>query len=161
MSKTIKLTQGLEAIVDEDDYERLSKYNWCFNSKNSSGHGYAQRGAHVRLGFKKYKSETLYMHREILNTDQEVDHINGNTLDNRKENLRVADRTQQSQNTSSRKNSTSKYVGVHIHKLTGKWRAQIKVDNKVKSLGLFSSQEEAFNARVKYIEENHLERFRR
>ena len=101
------------------------------------------------------------MHREILLTDKEVDHINGNTLDNRKENLRVADRTQQSQNTASRKNSSSKYVGIHTHKLTGKWRAQIRVNGKVKSLGLFSSEESAHLARVKFLEINNLDRFRR
>ena len=101
------------------------------------------------------------MHREILKTDQEVDHINGNTLDNRKENLRPANRRQQSQNTRSRKNSTSIYVGVHLHRLTGKWRSQIKVDGKIKSLGLFNSPEEARDARNKFIEENALKWHRR
>ena len=158
--KLIELTQGKQATVDDDDYERLSKYKWCFNLKRH-GKGYAQRNEHVKIEYKKYKTKTIYMHREILNTDQEVDHKNGNTLDNRKENLRPANRTQQSQNTSSRKNSSSKYVGVHIHKLTGKWRSQIKVGDKIKSLGLFPTQEEAFNARIKYVEENDLQWFKR
>ena len=156
----IPLSQGKEAIVDEDDYCRLSVHKWSFNLK-TRGMGYAQRSQHIKLGFKKYKTKTIYMHREILLTDKEVDHINGNTLDNRKENLRVADRTQQSQNTASRKNSSSKYVGIHTHKLTGKWRAQIKVNGKVKSLGLFSSEESAHLARIKFLEINNLDRFRR
>ena len=161
MPKTILLTKGKVSIVDDDDYEWLSEYKWCFNLKNLNGHGYAQRGQHIKVGFKKYKNKTVYMHREILKTDQEVDHINGNTLDNRKENLRPANRRQQSQNTRSRKNSTSIYVGVHLHRLTGKWRSQIKVDGKIKSLGLFNSPEEARDARNKFIEENALKWHRR
>ena len=149
------------ALVDENCYDDLSKYKWCFNSKNDNGHGYAQRSQHVKLGFKQYTNKTVYMHREILDTDQEVDHINGNTLDNRKENLRIANRTQQLQNKASHRNSSSKYVGVHIHRLTGKWRSQIMVEGKRIDLGLFSSPKEASNARTQYLETNKLNRFRR
>jgi hypothetical protein len=129
--------------------------------KKKKNFGYAQRSKYVKIGFKKYKTITLYMHREILNTDLEVDHINGNKLDNRKENLRPANRVQQTQNKTSHIGSSSKYAGVHIHKLTGKWRAQIKIGDKVKSLGLFGTQEDAYKARIKFIEENSLDRFRR
>jgi hypothetical protein len=159
--KKIPLTQNKTAVVDDESFDLLSKHKWCFNDKNGKGHGYAQRSQHIKLGFKKYTSKTIYMHRSILDTDLEVDHINGDTLDNRKENLRAANRTQQTRNTSSRKGSTSSFVGVHFHKLTGKWRSQIKIDGKIRSLGLFASQEEANNARIKFIEENALERFRR
>jgi hypothetical protein len=158
--KEIELTQGKFAIVDDEDYQRLLEHSWCFNMKSGTN-GYAQRGQHLYLGFKTYKSKTIYMHTEILGIEQEIDHINGDTLDNRKENLRPSNRTQQTRNTSSRKNSSSKYVGVHLHKLTGKWRSQIKVDGKVKSLGLFASQEEAYSARIRYIEQNQLDGFKR
>lgn len=157
---TIGLSQGKHVLVDEDDYIRLSQHKWCFNQK-AHGVGYAQRNQHIKLGYKQYKTKTVYMHREILNTELEVDHINGDTLDNRKENLRVADRIQQSQNTSSRKHSSSQYVGVHLHKLTGKWRSQIKLSGKTVSLGLFDSEEKAYNARVEFIVQNNLERFKR
>ncbi len=101
------------------------------------------------------------MHREILKTDQEIDHINGNTLDNRKENLRPSNRLMQTRNRASSIGSSSKYIGIHLHKLTGKWRAQIKINGKVKSLGLFFTQEDAFLVRKKFIEDNNLEWFRR
>ena len=101
------------------------------------------------------------MHREVLDTKLEVDHINGNTLDNRKQNLRSANRQQQTQNSGSRKNSSSKYVGVHIHKMTGKWRSQIRTKDKRIDLGLFHTQEEARDARISFLEKNNLERFRR
>ena len=158
--KIIHLTQGKEALVDDDDYARLSAYKWQFNTKNKNGHGYAQRSQHVKLGYKKYTNKTVYMHREILVTDLEVDHINGNTLDNRKQNLRPVNRILQTRNTSSRRNSTSKYVGVHLHRLTGKWRSQIKISGKRVDLGLFNTEEAAFLARKKYIEDNNLKGFK-
>lgn len=158
--KTIKLTKGKVAIVDEDDYKRLSVFKWHFGQKNKNGFGYAQRRTRVSESNDR-KTRIISMHQEILKTDLEVDHKNSNTLDNRKENLRPATRSQQMQNTSSRKNSSSKYVGVHIHKLTGKWRSQIRIEGKVKSIGLFRTQEEARIARSKFIEVNNLERFKR
>lgn len=159
--KTIPLTQGKEAMVDDEDYDRLAAHKWHFNKKNKRGYGCAQRSKYIKLGVNSYKSQTVYLHREVLNTNEEVDHIDGNTLDCRKHNLRPANRIQQTQNTSSRVGSSSKYVGVHMHKLTGKWRAQIQVDGKVKSLGLFSTEELAHSARTRYIESNGLDRFRR
>lgn len=158
--KEIPLSQGKVAIVDDDDFEKLSSYKWLYNEKKP-GHGYAQRGQHVRDGFRKYSKKTLYMHREILGCGEEIDHINGNTLDNRKENLRPSNRLMQTRNRASRNGSTSKFAGVHLHKLTGKWRAQIKIDGKIKSLGLHATQEEAYMARTKFIEENQLDWFRR
>lgn len=53
MSKEIPLSQGKIAIVDAEDYEKLSAYTWCFNKRNKSGNGYAQRTQHIKLGFKK------------------------------------------------------------------------------------------------------------
>lgn len=159
--KVIPLTQGKEALVDDEDYDRLAAYKWHFNKKNKRGNGYAQRSKHVKLGVNSYSTKTIYLHGEILRTDEEVDHINGNTLDCRKSNLRPANRTQQMQNTRSRSGSSSGYVGVHIHKLTGKWRAQIRIGGKTKSLGLFQSEELAYQARMSYITLNGLDRFRR
>jgi hypothetical protein len=67
--KLIELSQGKHAMVDDDDYERLSAYSWCFNLKKL-GHGYAQRNKHVKLGYKRYTTKTIYMHSFILDTDQ-------------------------------------------------------------------------------------------
>jgi len=137
--KIIKLTQGKEVNVDLEDYEELSKYKWHYNEKKI-GCGYAQRSKHVNLGKNKYGCETIYMHREILKTNKQVDHINNNTLDNRRCNLRECTQLENTRNTSSRKGSSSKYLGVHLHKQSGKWRVQIKINGKKKSLGLHTTE---------------------
>jgi len=158
MRYIIATNDGSKILVDEDDYEKFSQYKWQYKLSRANK-SYACRGKYVG----NYKSKKLYLHREIMNCPKGkvVDHINGNTLDNRKCNLRIGTQRQNTQNSSSREGSTSKYVGVHIHKLTGKWRAQIKINGKIKSLGLFCSQEEAYQSRLKYIEENRLIWFKR
>lgn len=157
--KKLKLTQNKFALVDDEDFEFLNQMKWFFNLKNKQSSGYAQRNKY--LGSKKYK--TVYMHREIMKArdGQEVDHINGNSLDNRKSNLRLVSHAINMRNRKSVPNTTSIYVGVHLHKLTQKWRAQIKINNKVVSLGLFKTQELAREARDQFIEENKLIGFRR
>ncbi len=160
---TLPLTQGREAIIDDDDYLNCSKYKWIFNIK-SRGAGYAQRGQHIRGAVGGRTSKTIYLHREILGiTDSKliVDHINGNTLDNRKINLRVVTPSISCRNRGSCRNKTSSYVGVHFHKLTKKWRAQIKVGSKKVSLGLFHTERDAALARTLYIEQNELDGFRK
>lgn len=77
-----------------------------------------------------------------------IDHINGNTSDNRVCNLREATYAQNNQNTCLRKNNTSGYFGVHLHKKTNKWRATIKFDKKYIHLGLYFTPEEAHQAYV-------------
>ena len=91
--------------------------------------------------------------RFIMNCydDMVVDHINGNTLDNRKSNLRVVTSLQNNQNKSSVKGSTSQYVGVCYHKCSGKWQATLKNNGKGKSLGLFIDEIEAAKARDKRV----------
>ena len=130
----IKLKTGHKVLVDNEDYNTLKKYNWFYGSK-----GYAIKN-------KTKDSDTRLMHRFILGlhkNDPIVDHINGNPLDNRKKNLRLCTQKQNTKNGSRHKDGSSNYKGVHYHKLTGKWRAQICIDYKRKSLGLFNSQIDA------------------
>lgn len=160
--RKITLTKNKTALVDKEDYKNLSSFKWHFNKKNKYGHGYAQRSEYIYLDKYKYTTRTIYMHREVLNIMYgEVDHINGNALDNRKRNLRKVLHSENMLNKKSTKGSSSKFVGVHIHKLTGKWRSQIKVNGKVKSLGLFKTQEDAAKARTTFIEKNSLNYFRK
>lgn len=136
--KFIELTQGRRAIVDDEDFEFLDQFKWCVNNQN-----FVVRGK-VIFG----KKVTITMHRFLLNpvSKMQVDHINGDRLDNRRTNLRICT---QSQNCSNRKSSTpnrSGYRGVVLHKSTGKWRACIKVLQRKISLGLYQDKESAARA---------------
>lgn len=138
----IKLTKNKEAIVDNDDYEWLSKYNWCAKEHKNEGRFYAVRGEGPRKTMK-----IIRMHRVILNAPKgsEVDHINGNTLDNRKSNLRIVSRNENAKNMKKHKDGLAKYKGVSklSNGKTNPWRARIWTDNKELSLGAYKTQEEA------------------
>src|SRR3990167_5170730 len=97
MSREITLTQGKVAIVDEADYGWLAKYRWC--AAKLSDQFYAMRSAFLE-GSTPKKKVSLYMAREILNVPDGmmVDHISGETLDNRRCNLRVCTRGQNTRN---------------------------------------------------------------
>lgn len=130
--RTIPLPRGLHAIVDDSDYERvvaLSPWsvNWC------GGRWYAYR--------KDGNRRNLYMHRFILEAPAgvEVDHINGNGLDNRRSNMRHASKKENVRSRHSTRGS-SRYRGVHWDKSRSKWVAQIMVDRKHKFLGRFESE---------------------
>jgi len=125
-----------EVIVDDETYYELMKYKWWY-----SGSGYVA----AQLDNKK----SILMHRYLLDyTGKDVvDHINGNKLDNRKSNLRIVTRQQNSQNVTVCKNSTSKYIGVCWAKECKKWSCQININGTKKHLGLFVDEIEAAKCR--------------
>ena len=133
--KEILLAQGEVAVVDDEDYSRLSKYKWCCRSD-----GYVVRSTRV-----KGKSKTLYMHREILQTPEgmDTDHINHNKLDNQKTNLRACTRAQNLYNQKQKQN-ISGYKGVE--RVGQRWRAAIGIDGKYVRLGCFLNKEDAARA---------------
>lgn len=139
--KRIELTQGKFAIVDDNDYEKLNKFNWHYAG------GYARRNKRLPNG----KRKIVFMHRELMNTPEgyETDHINGDRLDNRRSNLRVVTKHENQRNTKPRK-GTSQYKGVSYYKSKrhkiGYWTARIQVDGKVKRLGYFKTETEAAKA---------------
>ena len=137
------------AIVDTEDLRRLSRFRWC-TSKKSKKSSKPLIYAHRNDGDK-----AVYMHREVLSVDgsQEIDHINGNTLDNRKANLRVCTRRQNAQNLRKRKGYRSRFKGVCWSKNTGKWRARIDHSVKQIHLGYFESESEAAKAYDKKAKE--------
>lgn len=141
--KTIKLTQQKETIVDDQDFDWLNQWRWIVHNRN--GKLYAARGKYEKLGFKKYRTHTISMHRVIMNAiiGQEVDHINGESLDNRRVNLRLTDRYGNNQNARVRKDSLSGYKGVCFYKSTNKWRAYIGTGEKLKHIGYFNTPQEA------------------
>lgn len=129
--------EDIEIIVDDNLYYDLIKINWNINSA-----GYAKGKVCTKL---------VRMHRYVINyTGKDVvDHINNNRLDNRLENLRVVTRSQNSQNMSFIKNTSSKYVGVSKNKKTSKYEASIKVNGKKIYLGHFTEEVDAAKARDK------------
>lgn len=139
--KVIPITKGLEAIVDDDDYERLSQYSWCYH-----GDGYAARGFH-----HNGKVVIEKMHQAVLGKAPkgiDIDHINGNKLDNRKSNLRVVSHQQNCFNTKRRVSKTqgvnpSKYKGVTWRNDREKWRSRICINGHRIYLGLYETQEDA------------------
>lgn len=89
--------------------------------------------------------------------DNYIDHINGITLDNVRSNLRMLTSAQNSQNKSSKKNSSSKYVGVHYSKKLNKWGASLKHQGKTYRYGFFNTEDEAVSIRDKNARELNLQ----
>jgi len=146
--KEIPLTQGKIALVDDEDYERLSQFKW--NAANLRGHFYAVRT--VRISPNKRKN--IFLHHAIMGSPPaglESDHINGNRMDNRKENLRFVTRRQNCQNRHHGKKS-SQYPGVHWHTSNKRWCSNILIDDKQIQIGSFSNEEAAFFAYKRAVE---------
>ena len=133
--KEILLTQGRVAIVDDEDFEELSKRGWHYNGR------YATGVSSRKLG----KRKTIYMHVKIIGkvAGLEVDHINGNPLDNRRGNLRLVTKEQNARNTIPREKTSSKYKGVYWFNSQRKWRARICCEGKEHSLGMYESERDA------------------
>lgn len=128
--KLIPLTKGKFAMVDNEDFDILKGVNWYFDGKY-------------------VKNNTLgYMHRYIMNAkpDLEVDHIYHNTLDNRKKNIRLVTRAQNTANSKHRKECSSKYKGVCFNKIVKKWVCSLMFKGVVYNLGYFTDEKEAGKA---------------
>lgn len=142
--KKIKLTQGYFALIDNDDYEKVTQYEWHIQRKKQNKK-YAVAGIGTGI---KYKRTTLRMHRLIMNAPMhmQVDHINGNGLDNRKSNLRLTTNQMNQANKGINKNNTSGYKGVTFNKQCKKYLVQITFNHENIYLGLYDSPIEAAKA---------------
>lgn len=127
----IELTQGYFAIINKEDFELISKFKWCVCIKESR-----------RYVVTDNKGKRIYMHRLILNakTTEIVDHINGNCLDNRKENLRICTTMENTRNRKKSNKNKSGYKGVSWHKAAKKWEAHITVNYKKIYLGCYQNK---------------------
>jgi hypothetical protein len=156
--KTIPLTQGKVAIVDDADYEKVNQYQW--NAYLDRGKFYAKRNITLPDGAQRSQR----MHSFIMGLEygdpRQVDHKDRvNTLDNRRSNLRVT-LDQNQRNVGLTKRNTSKFKGVHLasYQKKGKtyayWRASIRVNYKLIDLGLFPTPElaaQAYDAAAKEL----------
>lgn len=142
--RRIGLTRGKFAIVDPDDFYRLNLHKWSASPVGRKF--YAVRTVN---GSKGKRNRYLRMHREIAGTPKglECDHINGDSLDNRRANLRSATRRQNCWNNSKRKpKSLSKYKGVSYSTRGKPWKAMITVNGKWTYLGSYDDEKEAARA---------------
>ncbi len=141
-AKLLPLSQNKFAIIDAEDYDRLSNYKWCLSKAPHTNY------ALTRLKRKGSKRKALLMHRFILNAPSHlvVDHINHNGLDNRKQNLRLCTHVQNTQNRRPNRNSFSKYKGVHWLKHRKKFIARIKINGKTTYIGIFKDEIDAAKA---------------
>lgn len=128
--RELALKNGGFTLVDDEDFEYLSQYSWIKHAR-----GYVIRRAN--------RTTMIWMHREIkgLPSDDKrmIDHINGNRLDNRRENLRIATKSQNCHNQGIQRTSTSGYKGVtwHSGRRVNKWIAQISLNGRRIYLGCF------------------------
>ncbi|WP_255367831.1 AP2 domain-containing protein [Psychrobacillus sp. OK032] len=134
---TIELANGNVAKIDAEDYERVSAIHWHIDDA-----GYAR----TNIWSDGKKTSAPRMHRFILQeTDRKthIDHINGDKLDNRKNNLRVCSNSANLMNRGKQSNNSSGYKGVVFDKSRSKWKAEIGFNKKRKFLGRFHTIEEA------------------
>lgn len=133
-----------EALIDTDDLPRAKSVpgKWFAQRDNSS------RTMYVRTNIRRPDGSRYrpLLHRWLLDVPDgmEVDHIDHNGLNNKRSNLRICSRAENSQNRKGAySNSTSGFRGVHWHKATGKWRARVIVDGTEHVLGYFDDPREA------------------
>lgn len=133
--RQIPLSNGRDfAVVSDEEFSVLSAFRWHRHTA-----GYAYRAV------KKAGKQTNYlMHRDVLGakSGQIVDHINGDPLDNRRQNLRFATHSQNCMNAAAIR-KTSDFRGVSWHSCRKKWRAVIKRDGRAKHIGYFASETQA------------------
>lgn len=151
MSKKIGLTRGKYAIVDDEDFEEMNKFKW-YAQKIRKDY-YACRTPHLKMEDGKQIKKTILMHRAIINCKKGliVDHINHDSLDNRKENLRIVSNRQNLQNL--KKSGTSKYPGVRWRADRKRWVSTIYINGKVEYLGSSPNEKEVFSLYKKRCEE--------
>lgn len=140
-SVLVPLTQGKAAVVDEADAEWLNRWVWHYHHT-----GYAARSENWQDERGRWRCRQVRMHRIIVGAEAGavVDHVNGDTLDNRRVNLRIASVFENTLNRKRRRSGTSGFKGVG--RIGGVWRARIQINGQLKHLGCFQAEEEAARA---------------
>lgn len=139
--------KGEEFWFDLEDYDKIKNYCWY---KNNQGY---------LISFDYNSNKKIRLHRLIMNptSDQIIDHINHNTIDNRKSNLRIVTYSQNLMNKSLVSSNTSGITGVSWYEKRNKWKSYITINKKQKFLGYFDNFEDAVRTRkeaeVKYFGE--------
>lgn len=144
-------SRTIDVMLDDADYEWAQRYHWCVAVR--SRHAYA-----VRYSGRKI----FYLHRELMGLvegdKREVDHINHNSLDCQRSNLRIVTHAQNGQNLPARgRGSTSQYRGVYYvgRNLVKPWVARVGTGNQLRHVGYFRTEEEAAQAAQAFRLQHH------
>ncbi len=135
-------------LIDIEEWEKLKEFKWYIHTTN--------QGAQACITSDK-SFNSIYMHRVILNAPKslQVDHIDGDTLNNQKSNLRLVTNSQNQMNKKIHKNNKSGFKGVTWFTRYKKYRARININKKQIFLGHFSTKEEAFSAYLEAVKKYH------
>jgi len=146
----VTLTQGYNAVIDATDAPLVVQFNWCAAVGRNTV--YAKRTDHSGS-----KSRLVLMHRIIVGDPKglEVDHRDGDGLNNRRSNLREATKTQNRRNQRTSRANTSGFKGVSYDAWNRTWQAGISINGKSKRLGSFPTPEAAYVAYCKASAELH------
>jgi len=148
-------THGTHTVlIDGEDWDRVAQYTWSLRKDYNTYYAKTQinhpDGGWIfcRRNGRRRKVTTLQMHTFIISCPKgkQVDHINHNGLDNRKENLRICSSMQNTHNTQIRKNNSSGFKGVSWYKRHDKWVAEIASHGTRHFLGYHDTPEEAARA---------------
>lgn len=147
---SIPLSRGHIAVVDDDDYEQLAQFKWSSNGRYARRYGRSPDGSRLHI----------FMHRDILGLTSadkvDVDHINGSGFDNRKCNLRICSRAENSHNNMKNdRTCSSHFKGVSWNKFTKRWGAKTIVDGKRIHLGYFPDELAAAQAYDEAVRQYH------
>lgn len=146
--KTIPLTRGKVAVVDDEDYEFLNQWKWRALTtirKQTNPTFYAYRTT------PRPNRKSVYMHREVLRRcgfpeSKQVDHVDSDGLNNQRNNLRPASASQNRWGMRKRVGRTSKFKGVYWHKKMHAWMTRIYFSGRYIFLGTFTNETEAGKA---------------
>lgn len=126
MSKLIPLSRGLFATVDDADFDWLNQWKW-------SCHGHSP----LFYAATKIKGKIVKMHRLLINPKDgmQIDHIDGDRINNQRLNLRACTQAENCRNTKKHTDNTSGFKGVHYNPKRKKWEANIRYQYRLKHLG--------------------------
>lgn len=146
----INIYNNVKVKIDSEDLDLVNSYKWHITDT-----GYVVTSKHIRIDKNKYTTKNIRLHRLIMGLPNgNIDHINGDKLDNRKSNLRLCNQSQNIANSKISKRNKSGLKGVFKHQQCDRWAAQIRINGKNTHLGLFNDKYDAYGAYITHAIEH-------
>lgn len=123
--------------IDKEDFDKVAKYQWHVENSRPS----------IKYAQASIPGGTIRLHKLILSSNYQIDHINHNGLDNRKSNLRICTNAENNRNKNFKRNPRSGYVGIRYNAKTESYYVRIMVNKKEISLGAYKDLDSAIKAR--------------